>query len=118
MNFRPTNDRLLVQRVQIPSLLPSGLVLPDTAKMISQEGVVIAAGSGKMDLKTGLRARPCVEPGDRVLFNKYRGDEVELEGTPYVVIREEDIIVVIDLDAMPSVPAGFDAPGQVTITAF
>lgn len=103
MNFRPTNDRLLVQRVQIPSLLPSGLVLPDTAKAVSQEAVVIAVGSGKVNPKTGGRIPSCAEPGDRILFNKYRGDEIELEGTPYVVIREDDIIVVIDLNALPDV---------------
>jgi len=98
MNFRPTNDRLLVQRVEIPSLLPSGLVLPDTAKVLSQEGVVIAVGSGKMDMRSGQRTPPHVAPGDRVLFNKYKGDEIELEGKPYLVIREDDIIVVVDLE--------------------
>lgn len=97
MNFRPTNDRLLIQRVEIPSLLPSGLVLPDTTKILSQEGVVIAVGNGKMDAKTGRRTPPHVAAGDRVLFNKYRGDEIELDGTPYVVIREDDIIVVVDI---------------------
>lgn len=98
MNFRPTNDKILVQRVGQPSLLPSGLVLPDVAKMDSQEAVVIAVGSGKMNERLGRRIPPNVSVGNRVLVNKYKGDALTLDDTDYLVIREDDIIVVIDLE--------------------
>jgi chaperonin GroES len=95
MKIRPLQDRVLVQRTEEEARTPGGLIIPDTAKEKPQEGVVIAAGKGKPRDDGGLTPLD-VAVGDRVLFGKYAGSDVRLDGEDYVILREDDILAVLD----------------------
>ena len=95
MKLRPLQDRILVQRVEEESKTKGGIIIPDTAKEKPAEGKVIAAGNGKVgeDVK---RVALEVKIGDLILFGKYSGTEVKIEGEEYLIMREDDVLGVID----------------------
>ena len=93
--FRPLYDRVLVKRLTGESKSAGGLIIPDTAKEKPQEAQVIAVGSGKI-LDDGQVRPVSVKSGDRVLFGKYTGDEIKLDGEEHVILREEDILAVLE----------------------
>jgi len=95
MNIRPLHDRVLVRRLDEQQTTKGGIIIPDTAKEKPIEGEVIAAGNGKI-LEDG-KVRPLdVKKGDRILFGKYSGTEVKLEGTEHLILREDEILAVIE----------------------
>ncbi|MBO4295161.1 MAG: co-chaperone GroES [Desulfovibrio sp.] len=94
MKLQPLNDRILVKRLESEEKTAGGLYIPDTAKEKPCKGQVIAAGPGKVDEK-GERIAVSVKKGDMVLFNKYAGTEVKLDGEDHLVLREEDILAII-----------------------
>jgi len=91
--FKPLNDRVLVERVT-EETTKGGIIIPDSAKEKPQEGKVIAVGTGKL-LDNGNRQTLAVKDGDKVLFSKYSGTEVKLEGVEYTIIREDDILGIV-----------------------
>jgi chaperonin GroES len=94
MKIRPLQDRILVKRVEEEEKTKGGIIIPDTAKEKPMEGEVIAVGSGKV-LDNGTRAAPDVSVGDRILFGKYAGSEIKIEGEEHLIMREDDILGVI-----------------------
>jgi chaperonin GroES len=95
MKIRPLQDRIIVKRVEEEEKTKGGIIIPDTAKEKPIEGKVIAAGNGKV-LEDG-KVRPLdIKAGDRVLFSKYAGTEVKLDGVEHLIMREEDILGVIE----------------------
>ena len=93
--IRPLQDRVIVKRVKEEEKTKGGIIIPDTAKEKPIEGEVIAVGNGKLGDDGKLRA-PDVKPGDRILFGKYSGTEVKLEGEEHLILREDDILGVIE----------------------
>ena len=101
LNFIPLHDRLLIRRVEEQTTTPSGLIIPDTAKDKPQEGEVLAVGKGK--IKEDGKVMPLdVKTGDRVLFGKYAGTEMVIEGEDVLVMREEEVLGVLDVSGKPS----------------
>ena len=94
MAFRPLHDRVLLKRVTSENKTSGGLFIPDSAKEKPQEAIVVAVGPGK-NTDDGLRPTS-VKAGDKVLFGKYVGDEVKLEGTEHIILRDEDILAVLE----------------------
>lgn len=94
MTLRPLQDRILVQRVEEESKTKGGIIIPDTAKEKPAEGKVVAVGNGKMG-DDGKRIPLELKEGDRVLFGKYAGTEVKIEGEEYLIMREDDILGII-----------------------
>jgi len=95
MKIQPLNDRILVLRVKEEEKTSGGIIIPDTAKEKPQEGKIVAAGPGKTD-ETGKRISLEVKPGDRVLFGKYAGTEIKIDGIEHLIMREDDILGVIE----------------------
>ena len=95
MKLRPLQDRILVQRVKEEEKTKGGIIIPDTAKEKPAEGKVVSVGKGKLD-DNGKRIAPEVKKGDRILFGKYSGTEVKIEGQEYLIMREEDVLGIID----------------------
>ena len=95
MNIRPLNDRILVLREEKEEKTLGGIVIPDTAKEKPQEGKVVAVGPGKVN-KKGERIPPDLKENDRVLFGKYAGTEIKVEGIEYSIMREDDILGVLE----------------------
>jgi chaperonin GroES len=95
MKVRPLHDRLLVKRIEEEEKTKGGLIIPDTAKEKPMEGKVIAVGKGKVDEDGKLRPLD-VHQGDRVLFSKYSGTEIQLEGEEHLIIREDDVLAVLE----------------------
>jgi chaperonin GroES len=95
MNVRPLHDRIIIQRLEEGEQKVGGIIIPDTAKEKPQQGKVIAAGAGKVK-DDGTRQRPDVKAGDLVLFGKYSGQEIKLDGDEYIIMREEDVLGVLD----------------------
>lgn len=94
MSFKPLNDRVLVKRVDVEEKTAGGLFIPETAKEKPSRGEIIAIGSGKV-LENGTRMPLEVKVGDIVLFGKYAGNEIKLDGVEHLVMREEDILAVV-----------------------
>ena len=94
MKLRPLQDRILVQRVEEETKTKGGIIIPDTAKEKPAEGKVVAVGNGKVG-DDGKRIALEVKKGDRILFGKYSGTEVKIEGEEYLIMREEDVLGVI-----------------------
>ena len=94
MKIKPLNDRVLVKRMEEVQVTKGGILIPDTAKEKPIEGKVIAVGPGKMS-EQGQRMALQLKEGDRVLFGKYAGTEIKMEGEEYLMMREEDILAVI-----------------------
>jgi len=95
MKLRPLQDRILVQRVEEETTTKGGIIIPDTAKEKPAEGKVVAVGNGKMS-DDGKRVALEIKEGDRILFGKYAGTEVKIEGEEYLIMREDDVLGVID----------------------
>jgi chaperonin GroES len=95
MKIRPLNDRVLVQRTEEETKTKGGIIIPDTAKEKPAEGKVIAAGNGRLG-DDGKRIPLEIKKGDRVLFSKYGGTEVKVDGEEYLIMREDDILGIIE----------------------
>ncbi|MBC8394922.1 MAG: co-chaperone GroES [Deltaproteobacteria bacterium] len=95
MKLKPLQDRILVQRVEEKTTTKGGIIIPDTAKEKPAEGKVIAVGAGKV-ADDGKRIPLEIKKGDRVLFGKYAGTEVQIEGDEYLIMREDDILGIIE----------------------
>jgi chaperonin GroES len=95
MKIRPLNDRVLVQRMEEETKTKGGIIIPDTAKEKPAEGKIVAAGNGRLG-DDGKRIPLEVKKGDRVLFSKYGGTEVKVEGEEYLIMREDDILGIIE----------------------
>ncbi len=95
MKLRPLQDRILVKRVDEESKTSGGIIIPDSAKEKPQEGKVVAVGPGKT-LESGKISEPNVKKGDRVLFSKYAGNEINVEGVEHIIIREDDVLAVFE----------------------
>ena len=95
MKLRPLQDRILVKRVKEEETTKGGIIIPDTAKEKPAEGKVAAIGNGKVG-DDGKRIPLEIKEGDRILFGKYSGTEVKIEGEEYLIMREDDVLGVID----------------------
>jgi chaperonin GroES len=95
MKLRPLQDRILVQRVEEETTTKGGIIIPDTAKEKPAEGKVVAVGNGKIG-DDGKRVALEIKKGDRILFGKYSGTEVKIEGEEYLIMREDDVLGIID----------------------
>ena len=94
MNIRPLHDRILIKRLEEGEQKVGGIIVPDTAKEKPQQGKVIAAGTGKIR-DDGSRQPPDVQAGDTILFGKYSGQDIRLDGEDYLIMREEEVLGVI-----------------------
>jgi chaperonin GroES len=89
VNFKPLADRILIEPTAAETTTASGIIIPDTAKEKPQEGIVVAAGSGKVDEPTTVKV------GDKVLYGKYAGSELKLDGKDYLIVKESDLLGII-----------------------
>jgi chaperonin GroES len=99
MNVRPLHDRLIIQRLDEGEQQIGGIIIPDSAKEKPQQGKVIAAGNGKSK-DDGTRTPLDVKAGDRILFGKYSGQEIKLDGEDYLIMREDEVLGVVDAGAV------------------
>jgi chaperonin GroES len=95
MKIRPLYDRIVVKRIEEQESVRGGIIIPDSAKEKPQEGEVIAVGHGKR-LEDGRLVALDVKDGDRILFGKYSGNEITLDGEEYIIMREDDVLGVVD----------------------
>jgi chaperonin GroES len=95
MNARPLHDRILVQRIEEGEQKIGGIIIPDSAKEKPQQGKVVAVGSGKVK-DDGGRIPLDVKSGDHILFGKYSGQEIKLDGEEYLIMREDEVLAIID----------------------
>jgi chaperonin GroES len=95
MKMRPLHDRLVVERLEEREVKKGGIIIPDTAKEKPQEGKVIAVGNGKIG-DDGKRIALDVKAGDKILFGKYSGSEVKLDDKEYLILREEDVLAILE----------------------
>ena len=95
MKIRPLGDRILVKRIKEEEKTKGGIIIPDSAKEKPQEGKVVAVGKGKVT-EDGKLVAPEVKAGDRVLFGKYSGSEIKLDGEEHLILREDDILGVLE----------------------
>src|SRR5579875_1884867 len=95
MAFRPLGDRVLVKRVEEEAKTKGGIIIPDTAKEKPQEGEVIAVGPGARD-ESGKRVEMDLKAGDRILFGKWSGTEVKIDGQDLIIMKESDVLGVVD----------------------
>src|SRR5688572_7470640 len=98
MKVRPLHDRVLIKRIEEQETVRGGIIIPDTAKEKPQEGEVVAAGTGKR-LESGEIIPLEVKAGDRVLFGKYSGTEIKLDGQEYLILREDEILGILSTEA-------------------
>ncbi len=94
MKVRPLHDRILLKRIEEKESVKGGIIIPDTAKEKPQEGVVVAVGNGKI-LENGTRITLEVKAGDHVLFGKYSGTDIKIEGEEYLIIREDEVLGIL-----------------------
>ena len=95
MKIRPLQDRIIVERIDEEETSKGGIIIPDTAKEKSQEGKVVAVGKGRV-LEDGKIQKLDVKKGDRVLFAKYSGTEITIEGEEHLIIREDDVLGIVE----------------------
>ncbi|MBL8228799.1 MAG: co-chaperone GroES [Bryobacterales bacterium] len=95
MNIRPLYDRLVVKRIEEKETMMGGIIIPDSAKEKPQEGEVVAAGKGKR-LEDGKLIALDVKVGDRILFGKYSGSDIKLDGEEYLIMREDEVLGVLE----------------------
>ena len=95
MNVRPLHDRIIVRRIDEGEQRIGGIIIPDSAKEKPQQGEVIAAGAGKVK-DDGKRIALDVKAGDKILFGKYSGQEIKLDGEEYLIMREDEVLAVIE----------------------
>jgi chaperonin GroES len=101
MNIRPLYDRIVVRRVEEKETMQGGLYIPDSAKEKPQEGEVVAVGQGKR-LENGKTVALDVKAGDRILFGKYSGNEIKLDGQELLIMREDEVLGVLEGAAKPA----------------
>ena len=94
MKFRPLHDRVVIRRVEEEGKTKGGILIPDTAKEKPQEGLVVAVGNGKI-LENGTRISLEVKEGDHVLFGKYSGTDIKVDGEEYLIVREDDVLGIL-----------------------
>ena len=94
MNIRPLQDRVILKRVKEEEKTKGGIIIPDTAKEKPQEGEVIAVGNGKI-LENGTKVPMDVKVGDKVLFGKYSGTDIKIEGQEYLILHENDVLAIV-----------------------
>ncbi len=94
MNVRPLHDRLLIRRIEEKETVKGGIIIPDTAKEKPQEGEVIAVGNGKI-LDNGTKVPMDVKAGDKVLFGKYSGTDIKIDGQEYLILREDEVLAIV-----------------------
>jgi chaperonin GroES len=95
MKVRPLQDRILIKRIEEEEKTKGGIIIPDAAKEKPQEGLVVAVGDGKM-LDNGTRVPIALKAGDKILFGKYSGTEIKVEGDEHLILREDDVLAVIE----------------------
>ena len=95
MNIRPLHDRIIVERLEEETMTAGGIIIPDSAKEKPQEGKIVAAGKGKIT-EDGKVLPLDVKVGDKVLFGKYAGTEVKIDGKEYIMMREDDVLGVVE----------------------
>ncbi len=95
MNIRPLYDRIVVKRIEQQEQIQGGIIIPDTAKEKPQEGEVVAVGQGKR-LDTGKVVALDVKVGDRILFGKYSGNEIKIDGAEYTIMREDEVLGILE----------------------
>ena len=95
MKFRPLHDRILVKRLDAGEEVKGGIIIPDSAKEKPQEAEVIAVGEGKKN-EDGTRVPMDVKAGDRVLFGKYSGSEIKMDGEDYLILREDEVLGIVE----------------------
>ncbi len=95
MKLKPLGDRVLVKRLEEETVTKGGIIIPDTAKEKPMKGEIVAVGDGKLG-EDGKRVKPNVKAGELVLFNKYAGTEVKVEDVEYLIMREDDILCIIE----------------------
>jgi len=94
MKVRPLHDRLLIRRIEEKETAKGGIIIPDTAKEKPQEGEVLAVGNGKI-LENGKKLAPAVKVGDKILFGKYSGTEIKIDGKDVLILREDEVLAVL-----------------------
>ena len=94
MNVRPLHDRLLVRRIEEKETVKGGIIIPDTAKEKPQEGQVLAVGNGKI-LENGTKLPLDVKVGDKILFGKYSGTDIRIDGEDVLILREDEVLAVL-----------------------
>jgi chaperonin GroES len=94
MKVRPLNDRLLVRRIEEKETVKGGIIIPDTAKEKPQQGEVVAVGSGKV-LDNGTKLALEVKAGDKILFGKYSGTDIKIDGEEVLILREDEVLAII-----------------------
>ena len=100
MKLRPLNDRILVKRVEEKEVTKGGIIIPDTAKEKPAEGKIVAIGQGALN-NDGVRVPLEVKKGDLILFGKYGGQEINVEGEEYLIMSEQEVLCVIEVDKKP-----------------
>lgn len=95
MKVTPLNDRIVIKRLEEETTTKGGIIIPDAAKEKPQEGRVVAVGSGKVTEK-GERIAPAVKVGDKILFAKYSGTDIKIDGEEHLILREDDILAVVE----------------------
>ena len=95
MRVKPLDDRILVEQCEAEEVTAGGIVLPDAAREKPQRGKVLAVGPGRL-LDSGERGRPSVKVGDEVFYGKYAGSDVEVDGNDYVILKESDVLAIIE----------------------
>ncbi len=95
MKVRPLYDRILIKRVEEEEKTAGGLYIPDTAKEKPQQGIVVAVGNGKIQEDGSLRKLE-LKAGDKILFSKYSGNDIKIDGTEHLILREDDVLAVLE----------------------
>ncbi len=95
MKVKPLQDRILVKRIEEEERTKGGIIIPDAAKEKPQEGRVVAVGDGKI-LDSGKKAPLTVKPGDKILFGKYSGTEIKVDGEEHLILREDDVLAIVE----------------------
>ncbi len=95
MKIKPLQDRILIKRIEEEAKTKGGIIIPDAAKEKPQEGKVVAVGDGKM-LENGKRVAVQVKAGDKILFGKYSGTEIKIDGEEHLILREDDVLAIME----------------------
>jgi len=95
MKIKPLQDRLVVKRIEEEEKTKGGIIIPDSAKEKPQEARVVAVGDGKT-LESGQKAPLTVKPGDKILFGKYSGTEIKIDGEEHLILREDDVLAIVE----------------------
>jgi chaperonin GroES len=101
MKFRPLHDRILIKRLEEKETVKGGIIIPDTAKEKPQEGVVEAVGNGKI-LENGTKLSLEVKEGDHILFGKYSGTEIKIDGVEHLILREDEVLGILEEESSKS----------------